>query len=161
MIWIPKADDEYLSQKVLVSIPEDFTIVSGAPDNSVSKFENIARNRRQIIKKFMESDEPFLKMQDSCVKHLYPNNFADMEDFLKANPEWGGVALNPFGHDLLRLDKSHISLRCVLICREAVKNIKLDIVGSECDCLVFGREIRKNWKYGYLELNHSRISCFK
>jgi len=126
-------------------LPEE--VVINVEPRLNNHFHSIANNRRKIFSRFLETDEKYLKMQDRHIIHI-GDGFKQAETFLDENPEWGGVALYP-GKKLPKPDKRHIMFDCVVVRREALDGIKLEFTKG-CDCAAFCREIRKKWKYGYL-----------
>jgi len=152
MIWIPIADDESLSQEVIKSLPEKYTL--NVMPRLENHMESIWKNRLEIFKKF---DEPFLRMQDSSVIHLKQDSFEVMEKFLNENPKWGGVALHTGKIVRGKLEKGHVRLDCVCLRREALEGIKKAQIHPKCDCHTVSNYIRKKWRYGYLEFNGGRV----
>ena len=162
MIWIPLADDETLSEEVIKSLPEAYTVNTEPRYSELTHAQSVAINRNKIFKRFLHTNESYLKMQDSCVVHNNPDNYLDMVRFLDERPDWGGVALH--SGKIIRggnLEKNHVRFRCVVIRREALKGIVLEVPGAGCECYVFSKEIRKRWRYGYLEVMGGRISTIK
>ena len=146
MIYIPVASDEQVKEEVLNSLPESPTIVSSP--RIEDHYASIAANRRKIFELFLKTDEKYLKMQDRHILHLAPDSFKQAEEFLDEHEDWGAVALF-VGKRLPRPDKNHVKFDCVVIRREALVDIKLELNGG-CDCIAFCREIRKKYRYGYL-----------
>ena len=151
MIYIPIADDETLSETVLNSLPDKYTLISGP--RGEHKAASIWPNRVKIFNTFKGK---YLRMQDSRVVHIKPDNFEVMEKFLEENPKWGGVALHTGKIVRGKLEKRHIHLHCVCIRREAVEAIKEEN-GLSCNCHTVADYIRKKWRYGYLEFNGGRV----
>lgn len=142
------AEDEKLTQEVRTYMPDKYRL-NIHPRYKGQKSASIWKNRCDIFKQFLETEDEFLRMQDRKVVHLRNDNFELMELFLMNNPEWGGIAINTCRVQE-ELEPEHVNMRCCVLRRKAVEEIKEER-GKECNCNTVAKYLRPKWKWGYLK----------
>lgn len=161
IVFIPIAHCliEELSMAVLNSITRQncipYVYSISDYDSGKGRFKAIAKVRNEIVELAKRIDDEFIVMNDYDVIHKR-DNIKDMLKFLKANKDFGAVALTPKSN--CDLEPNHIGMFCVMFRREALKDFNATPTDS-CECLSIAKSIRKNWRYGLLESsNNGRIT---
>ena len=167
IVYIPISKNESIKQDVIDSIEAQDTTyhivlntMPGYMADGPEHYKLIAENRRDIVEKAKEADEPFMVMNDSRTVHLVNYNFKDMQTFLEKDPRHGAVALWG-GKTILR--SKHIYLRCVMFRRGALDCLKFELKELkpgkiECDCDAARRELEAaKWQISFLNRTGGRI----
>lgn len=120
------------------------------------RYKIIAGLRKEIIELAKEMGEEYIAMSNSDILHK-KENFKDMENFLKENKDFAGVALTNKSSEV-KLEPDHVNLFCTVLRRECLDDIDTTIINRECDCMPISRSLKKKWRYGFLEnTNNDRI----
>jgi len=130
--------------------------ISDFSEDKIERFRCIAKVRQKIIDFAQKLNEKYVVMSDYDIVHKR-NNLKDMKTFLEKNKDFGGVGLTLSEKDQ-KIEKDHIPMYCVMFRLKAIDCFDATPIGGFCECLSVSKNIRKKWRYGFLESkNNGRI----
>lgn len=112
---------------------------------SHNRYKDVGNKRMDIVKIAHLNTDEFIAMSDSDVFH-YRDNISDMANFLRENPDWGGITVaetTRFG-----CEARHVSLHSCMF----RKCLPLNFIPEkkDCECLAVAKSLRPKWRFGCL-----------